>query len=152
LTSVPVEVGAGGGKAGSGKPRGGGNAAGKPKTTAKPSTSVASKSGPIVQMSREWVRANIKKAVADDIADVILLRGQKIYSRHLVYTPMWLPAMAQHATAVATGKANQENTHRDHDVLPNLHYEEDEVKAAVNRKKSNLRVRFPSATTLNVET
>lgn len=151
LTSVPPTAG-GGTPKGGGKPSGGSGSTGKPKTTAKPVTSSGSKSEPIVQMSREWVRANIKRAVSDAIADEIMLKGEKVYSRHLIYTPMWLPSMAQHAKAVATGTANNEATHRDHDVLANLHYEEAEVKAAVNKKKANLRAQHPNATTLKAET
>lgn len=142
LTSVPAEPGAGGSKPGRGKPGGGGTASGKPKTTAKPSPSVADKSGPIVQMSRAWVEKNMIQAVGRSVArDVLKLApgNDTNYSRHLIYTPMWLPSMAQHAAAVAKGSADMETTHRDHDVIPNLHYEEAEVKAAVNKKMTNLR-------------
>lgn len=147
LTSVPPTAG-GGKPKGGGKPTVGSGGGGKPKTTTKPITSPGSKSGPIVQMSREWVQKNIRNAVGLGISEDVKKRG---YSRHLIYTPMWLPAMAQHAKAVAAGTADKEATHRDHDVLPNLHYEEAEVKAAVNKKKANLRARFPNATTLKAE-
>lgn len=107
---------------------------------------------PLVQMSREWIAQNIRRAVTHEIVLDFKIKGHKAYSRHLIYTPMWLPAMTQHAAAVAGNTAHQEATHRDHDVLPNLHYEEDEVKAAVNRKKANLRSKLPNATTLKAET
>lgn len=151
LTSVPAVAGGGGGRPGSGKPGGGGTTSGKPKTTAKSSPSVGDKSGPIVQMSREWVEKNVKSAVPKSVALQFIEMGDQAYSRHLIYTPMWLPAMTQHAKAIAEGSAHQEATHRDHDVLPNLHYEDTEVKAAVNKKKANLRLKFPMAATLRAE-
>ena len=100
-------------------------------------------------MSREWIRENIERSIGTGLASDFKRRG---YARHLIYTPMWLPAMAQHAAAIAGNTAHQETTHRDHDVLPNLHYEENEVKAAVNRKKANLRKQYPHAVTLKDET
>lgn len=100
-------------------------------------------------MSEEWIRQNLLAAVGiRSIADDIDLRG---YSRHLIYAPLWLPATAEHMKSHLEGKADQEVSHRDHAVLPNLHYEEQEVKAAVNKKKTNLREKYPTASTLKAE-
>ena len=116
------------------------------------STSTGGTKGPLVQMSREWVRENIAKAVPKDVAAEFTVRRENAYSRHLVYTPMWLPSTIEHAKAIAAGTAANEAAHRDHNVLANLHYEEAEIKNAVNRKKATLRAKYPAATTLGVET
>jgi hypothetical protein len=102
----------------------------------------------LVQMSREWIEANMLRAVGSRLERMVLTQ----YSRHLVYSPMWLPSMAQHAKAVAEGAGDREETHRDHDVLPNLHYEEAEVKVAVNKKKAALRMKYGNLSSLRQET
>lgn len=141
----------------SGKPAAGGKPTGKPRSSspsAKPQTrpSVRPKptsnaSGVLVQMSREWIQVNLRKAIGPAVARDVILG----YSRHLIYTPMWLPSTIEHAKAMAAGTTAKETTHRDHDVLSNLHYEELDVKAAVNKKKAKLRTKFPSASNLGVE-
>jgi hypothetical protein len=151
-----IDSGAGSGKpGGAGKPAAGGKPPGKPRGSAstpkpEPRTAAGRKDAGkvLVQMSREWIQENMLGAVGGLLERAVLIS----YSRHLIYVPVWLPAMAEHAASIAVGNSQKEETHRDHDVLVNLHYEEAEVKAAVNRKKSNLRAKHPAAKTLGVET
>lgn len=151
LTTEPPEKGS------SGKPAGARKPAGKPRSSSptpnpqarppfqpKPTNHA---SGPLVQMSREWIEVNLRQAVGPVLVRDVLVG----YSRHLIYTPMWLPSTIEHAKAMAAGTGAQESTHRDHDVMPNLHYEETEVKAAVNKKKAGLRTKYPNAVNLKVE-
>ncbi|MEJ7804462.1 MAG: hypothetical protein WKG03_00865 [Telluria sp.] len=84
-----------------------------------------------VQMSNRWVFHNLVKAVGLIIANDIRLEG---YSRHLFYTPFYLPSAIQHAKAVAQGNPEDYKAHEDHEIPTTHRYDEDELRAAVMRK------------------
>lgn len=119
----------GGGKGGAGKAGTGQAASG----AARGSTGTGA-DGPIVQMSEQWIRKNLPGAVGLLIVNDVKLKG---YSRHLFYVPISTPSAAQHAQTLLSGSASTASTHTNHHVQ--LHYDETEVKAAVNKKKARLR-------------
>jgi hypothetical protein len=84
-----------------------------------------------VQMSNRWVFHNLVKAVGLVLANDIRLEG---YSRHLFYTPFYLPSAIQHALAVAQGNPGNHKAHEDHEIPATHRYDEDELRAAVMRK------------------
>lgn len=96
-----------------GKPQPG--ASGRKQQDAKPAegstTSSKAQATPtvMVQMSHEWIRENIKKAVHESIADEILLRRQQIYTRHLFYAPIHHPSGSPetHFRAKQDGKPDE---------------------------------------------
>jgi hypothetical protein len=153
----PLDDAAGGSRAGGkGKPGGVGKpgaakpAAGKPKaqnsgasTNSSAPTQAANGKELLVQMSREWIRKNLDGAVRVDLRNDILLRG---YSRHLFFSPLYHPCAEKHAEARL--RDLPESDHRDHDAI---HYDESEVKRAVNKKKAALRKKHGSLATLAVE-
>jgi hypothetical protein len=152
----------GGGKAGGGKPGGGGkptgvaSGTGKPKALAGTSANQGTTSAPtakakgvkpvMVQMSHEWIEANIGTAVDRTISNEILIKKSKVYSRHLFFSPLYHPSAAQHAAARSSGAAETE--HRDHDAI---HYNDGEIKMAVNKRKASLRKRHGNLASLAVE-
>lgn len=127
---------AGGGKGGGGK-KGGGKATSGASTSGKGRRKKLDPGGPIVQMSHEWIDKNIRKAVEKWVYLEIRRLGKASYSRHLFYIPIITPSAAQHAQALISGTADNPSTHTDHKAQ--FHYDEAEVKAAVNKKKTALR-------------
>lgn len=124
-----------------------------PRGGAKPKTSVAPQPAPQprdikVQMSHEWILANIRSAVTITIASEIISSKEILYSRHLFFTPFYhlSGSPKQHMEAKVTGASA--STHMNHD---GFHYGESEVKRAVNKKKTSLRAKHPSATGLTLE-
>jgi hypothetical protein len=91
-----------------------------------------------VQMSKVWIELNLDLAVGGDLADDILLQG---YSRHLFYTPFYLDSAREHANAVVRGNKDDHEAHRDHRIPVTHRYDEDEIKAAVNRKNILLGIK-----------
>ncbi len=135
---------AGGGKPGGAKPSGAGTLTTKPKVTAPAGASAGKASptqlkghqagGPMVQMSHVWILANLESAVGHlSLADSIRENG---YARHLFFSPLYHPSAAAHAEAIV--KRSDESEHRKHDAI---HYDESEVKRAVNKRKAALRRR-----------
>jgi len=118
--------------------------AGAQRTSPAPTTQSGRSATVTVQMSREWIRANLRRAVGvlEDAVVGAADNGQPNYSRHLFFTPMSLPSAIQHATSLIQGMADDGATHTDHQIPSNLHYQENEVKRAVNIKKANLRQRL----------
>jgi len=95
--------------------------------------------GPIVQMSQRWISNNIQKAVDDiSIANEIKIYRTARYSRHLFYTPFYLPAVVKHLDALRKGEPGKPERHKDHRI-PSTHcHGELDVKAAVNQKLEKL--------------
>ncbi|MBX8485771.1 hypothetical protein K5D58_12960 [Pseudomonas cichorii] len=87
----------------------------------------------IVQMSVEWISKNIGKAVPEALINDVKFS----YSRHLFYTPLYIASAEQHA------KARFENadaaSHAEHNAI---HYDEDAVKTAVNKRKRSLNAKY----------
>ncbi|WP_312515216.1 hypothetical protein [Massilia sp.] len=98
---------------------------------------------PIVQMSRRWISKNIAAAVKDmQIGFEFRDRGHRIYSRHLFYTPFYLPAAAEHALALKSAESSAAVLHTSHQnhAIPSTHrHDEKEVKEAVNAKLKALK-------------
>lgn len=90
-----------------------------------------------VQMSDEWIIKNIKSAVENrEAANEIFVKKRKVYSRHLFFSPYYHDSgsPAAHQLAKKTGKPPSE--HKEHDAF---HYNEGEVKTAVNKRKLKLQ-------------
>ncbi|RFP28733.1 hypothetical protein [Duganella sp. BJB476] len=142
------------GSAGTGKPSGkpggkNGIGGGKLSTGAKqaqpkrdaPSAGVspASKSSgaeqPLVQMSHRWIGKNLFSAVGRVLEVDIKQFG---YSRHLFYTPFYLPSAAEHEKALLEDERGKPEKHANHDIPSTHRHDEQEVKAAVNHKLAKL--------------
>lgn len=99
---------------------------------------------PIVQMSRVWIRKNIGMAVKDQaIAYDIRTNHMHVYSRHLFYTPFYLPASKMHLAALSARVGSAEaghSSHEDHSIPSTHRYDEGEVKMAVNVKLTKLKL------------
>ncbi|MCB2250744.1 hypothetical protein KTQ74_02470 [Pseudomonas chlororaphis] len=83
----------------------------------------------IVQMSVEWIAKNIAKSVPEGLVDEVNFS----YSRHLFYSPLYIGSSETHAKARFEKTASE--SHAEHDAI---HYKEQAVKAAVNKKKRSL--------------
>lgn len=111
----------------------------------------------LVQMSEEWISENIAKAVSPQIATTILVQGQKAYSRHLFFSPLYhqgkdgYKSPAAHAAAMLKLVANLPMKPSEHEKHDCYHYDEARVKAAVNKRKKKLRSSFPTSKTLKAE-
>lgn len=119
--------------------------AGAPRTSTAPTTPSGRSATVTVQMSREWIEMNLRPAVGRVLAAEIgrlTPPNTYNYSRHLFYTPISLAAALEHATALTSGTAEDRASHVDHNIPPNLHYDESAVKRAVNLKKANLNRAF----------
>ncbi|MCU6497830.1 hypothetical protein LPN04_08510 [Rugamonas sp. A1-17] len=95
----------------------------------------------IVQMSRAWIVKNIKSAVGHELAEDIKRNG---YSRHLFYTPFYLPSAAEHEKALLENERDKHEKHADHDIPSTHRHDEQEVKAAVNHKHAKLGLKAES--------
>lgn len=154
---------------GSGKPSGGGagKPGGKPNTTGsgKPSTGNSAnlpkpagkqnKTQLIVQMSEEWISKNISKAVNRSVFSIFKEDGRKVYSRYIIYSPLYsdssiealkisqVPAAIKetvnHARVLMAGQAEHEQLHREHAAIL---YNENEVRAKVNKIKAKLKAKY----------
>jgi len=99
---------------------------------------------PIVQMSHAWIIKNIGAAVKNAAIEYEIRRkGEKVYARHLFYTPFYLPSAAKHAAALRMTNGSVSEMHKSHIVhsIPSTHcYNEYDVKAAVNKKHKLLKL------------
>jgi len=136
------------------KPHAGGRAgrgATPAKATRTPSKPDAVPRKIMVQMSHEWIRKNIKQAVPKAISDEILLRREKVYTRHLLYTAQWMECAREHALALQSHTNHDESTHRNHSIPPTGVYNDEQVKGFVNKKKASLRKKHGDLPTLKAE-
>lgn len=126
------------GKAGaSGKSPGGKHANAKSPPPAGGKNSSAER--PVVQMSQVWIENNIRRAVRNqEVSYEIASHGIRVYSRHLFYTPFYLPSSAAHLKALHEGNRAAHEKHADHQIPSTHRHDEHEVKAAVNRKHVKL--------------
>jgi hypothetical protein len=102
----------------------------------------------LVQMSGEWIEANIEKAVTRGIAREILSAGTRVYSRHLFFSPAYHPSGSPLAHMQAKLDNLPAEQHAMHDAF---HYDDHEVRAAVNRRKASLRTKFGERPSLREE-
>jgi hypothetical protein len=107
-----------------------------------------------VQMSHEWIRENMRKAVGDIARKIlrVLPGGQMNYERHLLYTAQWMECAKQHSQALLEGTAHIGSTHENHHIPPTGIYNEQQVRDFVNRKKASLRKKYGDLPTLKAET
>jgi hypothetical protein len=100
---------------------------------------------PIVQMIQRWIAKNINMAVSDRSVRIDFQRnGIKIYSRHLFYTPFYLPTAAEHILALRNVSSSSDKLHSNHanHSIPSTHcYDELEVKIAVNSKLRRMNLK-----------
>ncbi|MBX9757040.1 MAG: hypothetical protein K2X80_19950 [Pseudomonadaceae bacterium] len=115
---------------------------GKKQNSGKRAPAVTSKTPPaaantriLVQMSVEWIKENINKAVLLPLVRPVL--GS--YSRHLIYSPLFHPSGSPKAHAQARLSSSSEETHSEHAAF---HYDETEVKTAVNKRKKSLAKKY----------
>lgn len=115
-----------------------GKATGTPATAANPGET------PLVQMSRKWIAKNIAAAVKDlYVVSDFRENRHRIYSRHLFYTPFYLPSAAQHLLALKAATGTPEalhSSHTDHSIPSTHRHDEIEVKRAVNLKLQKLNL------------
>ena len=99
----------------------------------------------LVQMSRAWIRKNIRAAVQDRvIATDISANHKHVYSRHLFYTPFYLPSAETHSLAlrgVAEATGAMDSHHKKHKIPKTHQYGENDVKIAVNSKLLKLKLK-----------
>lgn len=157
----PANTAAQGPKAGTGK-AGGGKGGGKPGGKSKGTTGAASAANGqssaggstktiLVQMSHEWIRENMKKAVGGALAAQVLAKlpgDQKNYYRHLFYAPKWHPSGSPGRHMKARLERSPATAHTDHDAY---HYDDAKVKEAVNFRKKKLRQTFGNLPSLEDE-
>ena len=143
-----------GGKKGGGK-KGGGKVVSSTPTSAtqqgaaKPAR--GTKPSP-VQMSHEWIRQNIPKAVGMGVAPDVLRKfaGDRTnYSRHLFFSPLYHLSGSPKAHLFAKQLNQAPDMHSAHDAF---HYGESEVNSAVNKRKARLRKKFGNLPSLKDDT
>ncbi|MBX8557737.1 hypothetical protein K5D43_25010 [Pseudomonas cichorii] len=98
----------------------------------------------LVQMSKEWIRANIESAVPKKMVYQVL--GS--YSRHLFYTPLYHPGNSPKEHAYARLNNGDESTHANHSAF---HYPDSEVRLFVNKRKRSLALKYEGSTSLAIE-
>ncbi|WP_155640275.1 hypothetical protein [Burkholderia pseudomultivorans] len=67
---------------------------------------------------------------------VQVMKLSRVYARHLLYVPFYLPSAVQHVEALTTGA---EHEHADHDLPFTHHYKDGEVEEAVKLKASRIK-------------
>lgn len=101
----------------------------------------------IVQMSHEWVQKNIKNAVDRAVALEFLEMGDAVYSRHLFFAPAY-HSDATKVHLIAKRDKLPDDQHAEHKAF---HYDDDEVKKAVNKRKTSLRKKYGELPSLKAE-
>jgi hypothetical protein len=96
----------------------------------------------LVQMSREWIEKNLIKSAPEKLMKEV----KHSYSRHLFFSPLYLESSEQHAKA--RFERSEAETHAEHKAI---HYEENAVKAAVNKKKRSLIKKHGNLDSLKIE-
>ncbi len=129
----------------------GGKAGGKstqPHPKPEPAANGAKKSGKkkkyFVQMSRVWINDKLPLAIKDIVLKEEIMMS---YNRHLFFTPLYHSSLSSKAHAHAQAQAQAqaqlasaaEATHREH---TGFHYDEEEVRVAVNKRLASLRKKF----------
>ncbi|MBS1161827.1 MAG: hypothetical protein H6R15_4246 [Proteobacteria bacterium] len=97
----------------------------------------------VVQMSPEWIELNLDKAV-ERLAGDIRRRG---YSRHLFFAPAY-HSDATMSHLIAKRDSLPDDKHAEHKAF---HYDDDEVKMAVNKRKASLQKKYGELPSLKAE-
>ncbi|WP_244993956.1 hypothetical protein [Pseudomonas viridiflava] len=98
-----------------------------------------------VQMSRAWINDKLPIAIKDIILREEIMRS---YSRHLFFTPLYHPSFSPKKHAEAQLGSGEEASHREHAAF---HYDEEEVRVAVNKRFTSLRRKFGELAVLKEE-
>ncbi|MCA1859144.1 hypothetical protein LE191_03325 [Janthinobacterium sp. HSC-3S05] len=85
-------------------------------------------------MQKNIKSPGLEKSVVDDFKD----GGIKVYSRHLFYTPFYLPSAAEHERELLEDEREKHEKHANYDIPSTHRHDEQEVKAAVNHKHAKL--------------
>jgi hypothetical protein len=94
-------------------------------------------------MSQRWISKNIGMAVKDPAIVADIRHNQlHVYSRHIFFTPFYLPSAAQHLLALkeVDSGAALHKSHECHSIPTTHRHDEREVKLAVNTKLKNLKL------------
>jgi len=106
--------------------------------TATQPSNASARETPLVQMSQRWIRKNIGSAVRNpEILLDFRKYNNKVYSRHIFYTPFYLPTATKHLLAlkaVAGSSGAVHSSHEEHSIPSTHRHNEEEVKIAVNTK------------------
>lgn len=136
-----------------GKPQRG--AGGRKQQQAKPASGKASDGKAealptvMVQMSHEWIGANIGRAISQpDVLNHFKRLAKSAYSRHLFFSPRYHPSGSPDMHFKAKHDELPENSHAMHDAF---HYDESAVRAAVNKRKAALRKKHGDLASLQGE-
>jgi hypothetical protein len=89
-----------------------------------------------VQMSRVWINDKLPLAIKDIVLKEEIMAS---YHRHLFFTPLYHQSLSPKAHAEAQLASAEEATHREH---AGFHYDEEEVRVAVNKRLASLRKKF----------
>jgi hypothetical protein len=148
-TAADGQTGKSGGGKGGGRPGGkpSGTIGGASTTKGQPAKGQSAKRI-LVQMSHDWIRENIERAVPKFIADEIKDLGKAVYARHLFFAPYWHLSGSPKTHMDARKDRRPSKDHEKHDAY---HYDEADVKAAVNRRKAKLRSKHGSLPGLKEE-
>ena len=95
-----------------------------------------------VQMSHEWIEKNLTKAVPENLVKEVI----NSYSRHLFFSPLYLESSELHAKA--RFERSEAASHAEHKAI---HYKDDAVKAAVNKRKRSLIKKYGNLDSLKIE-
>jgi hypothetical protein len=98
----------------------------------------------LVQMSIEWIHQNIDKALREKISKHVL----SSFSRHLFFTPLYSVLNGPREHAKARVNTTGPETHTAHEAI---HYKENKVKEAVNKKKASLVKKYGKLSSLETE-
>ncbi|WP_122606723.1 MULTISPECIES: hypothetical protein [Pseudomonas] len=99
----------------------------------------------LVQMSKQWIFKNIRNAVP---GPALAVQVRSSYSRHLFYTPLYHPSLSPKEHASARLNNSTDETHKNHKAF---HYNDEEVKGFVNKRKRSLVQKYGSLETLTIE-
>ncbi|WP_122435510.1 hypothetical protein [Pseudomonas viridiflava] len=99
----------------------------------------------LVQMSKQWIFKNIRNAVP---GPALAVQVRSSYSRHLFYTPLYHPSLSPKEHASARLNNSTDETHKNHKAF---HYNDEEVKGFVNKRKRSLVQKYGSLETLAIE-
>ncbi len=95
-------------------------------------------------MSREWIKANLLNAVGKALEREV----RSGYSRHLFYAPRYHLSGSPNAHFIAKQQGLPDTDHAMHDAF---HYDESNVRNAVNKRKTALRKKHGNLLSLREE-
>ena len=112
----------------------------KTKQSSTPKTKVI-----LVQMSKQWIFKNIRNSV---LGPALAAQVRSSYSRHLFYSPLYHPSLSPKEHASARLSNSTDESHQNHKAF---HYNENEVKSFVNKRKKSLTKKYGKLETLTIE-